>query len=446
MSFPLPSDYFDCPRLEPVEKEYLINLALKSCHDTVRNAIQLQSAPIEAVLTSDKTKRHARIRRGTDIINKSLAVSCAYTQIQSTIEEVADFFYLDSLPKLRAYARTVGQVVLDRQTLYTLVPRDVHAENSRLHYIGVDWMAIECPFLVANRDACFLECHEEFEFLEPGTHALRRGFVRSMHSVDLDCCPPLKDSHNVVRLSFVRSGHVFIETDEPGLLNYYSVYGTQPNGKTVKSVAFAVQHKQCARIARLEEHLQYQRMVQALGNIAKLPKKPQSKAEATFCGRCDKKFQLFSAKKHCEMCGVIVCSGCCQKYDVVLQLTPASYTVCTYCFTNGQEVKPLPTSPMRCGVIADFQRCSRSSRRSSSTSSTCTKISLTTSAAANQVYDDKEFVLMDLTKDIENLRFNLSPPPPRREKAASLQFYMDVDLKQPPARAHRSTTYSSLLE
>ncbi|KDO19771.1 hypothetical protein SPRG_15105 [Saprolegnia parasitica CBS 223.65] len=246
MSFPLPSDFFECPPLEAVEKEYLINLALKSCHDTVRNAIQLQSAPIEAVLTSDKTKRHARIRRGTDIINKSLAVSCAYTQIQSSIEEVADFFYLDSLPKLRAYARTVGQVVLDRQTLYTLVPRDTPA--GRLHYIGIDWMAIECPALVANRDACFLECHEEFEFLEPTTNALRRGFVRSMHSVDLDCCPPLKESHNVVRLSFVRSGHVFIETDEPGLLNYYSVYGTQPNGKTVKAVAFAVQHKQCARV------------------------------------------------------------------------------------------------------------------------------------------------------------------------------------------------------
>ncbi|CAK4136257.1 unnamed protein product [Aphanomyces euteiches] len=142
--------------------------------------------------------------------------------MQGTLDEVAEFFYLDSPAKFQAYICTVGETTMDRQNLYTLqcsAPR---------FYCGVSWFVFGCPWLVSNRDMCILEYHNEIKVVDDrGTP--RRGWIRAMHSIELECCPSLQTKRGIVRSAICRSGHVFIETNTPGVLDVYSVLVPRPS-------------------------------------------------------------------------------------------------------------------------------------------------------------------------------------------------------------------------
>ncbi|EQC41505.1 hypothetical protein SDRG_01472 [Saprolegnia diclina VS20] len=359
MTLPLRPDYFKCPPLMRCEKDQLIALGQKICKDVVLNAMSMQLAPVDAVLTNPKTRRRARMRRGTDVFNRQLDGMCAYTQIPSTLAQVADFFYLDTNTKLRAYASVVGQTILDRQTLYTLVDhpglttqRNQLMALSPLHYIGVEWMVMECPFGVSNRDTCFLEAHDEFEFYDERAKVPRRGFVRAVHSIDMACCPPLRETHGLVRSSLVRSGHIFIETDDPNVLDYVCVYVTNPNGKVPRSVNLKMLHHQCARVLNLEEFFHLERITSALDHGEFAPVGSfQNKAIANFCACCDKKFGLFYRKSHCRKCGHVVCHQCSRKWPIQFRKTSTvTLRLCHVCFVGSAGAKPLPTSSALTGL------------------------------------------------------------------------------------------------
>ncbi|OQR96520.1 hypothetical protein ACHHYP_15430 [Achlya hypogyna] len=353
MALPLAPDYFKCPPLLRYEKDQLIALGQKICKDAVLNAMSMQLAPVEAVITNPKTRRRARMRRGTDVFNRDLDGMCSYTQIQSTLAQVADFFYLDTTTKLRAYASVVGQTILDRQTLYTLVdhPGLTTQKNklmalSPLHYIGVEWMVMECPFLVSNRDTCFLEAHDEFEFFDERSKVPRRGFVRAVHSIELPSVTSLRETHGIVRSSLVRSGHIFIETDDPFVLDYVCVYVTNPNGKVPRRVNLKMLYHQCARVLNLEEYFHLERITSALDHGEFAPVRLfQNKATCNFCSRCDKKFGLFARKSHCRKCGQVVCYQCSRKWPIQFRRTTVlNLRVCHHCFMGGVSSKPLPPS------------------------------------------------------------------------------------------------------
>ncbi|OQS06050.1 hypothetical protein THRCLA_01890 [Thraustotheca clavata] len=353
MSFPLPTDYFKCPTLNAVETEYFINVANKAALDCVRNAMSLQMTSVVAVFKSDSTQRFARMREGPDTVQPNLPATAANTQIHATIEQIAEFFYLDTIVKARTYANTVGQIVLDRQTLYTLEPRNTEIS---LRYVGIDWLVIQTPYLgVCNRDAVFVEIHDELEFYDEIAKVYRRGFVRCLHSIELDCCPPLKESHGIVRSAFVRSGHIFIETDTPGLLNYYTVYVTLANGNIPRLTT--MQRNQCKRILSLEEHLCYDYVTTSMDNDEFVPvQQYESATNAKHCRRCTKKLHTLVKRKNCAKCGLVVCMDCCNKCKVVFQLTPRTIYLCHHCFCRGLKMKPLPQTPAECGATIHFRR------------------------------------------------------------------------------------------
>ncbi|KDO19695.1 hypothetical protein SPRG_14774 [Saprolegnia parasitica CBS 223.65] len=353
MTLPLPPDHFRCPPLDECDREYFVNLANKAAFDCVRNAMSLQATPVVSVFKSDVTQRFARMREGPDSVQPHLPATVANTQIHATIEQVADFFYLDTLPKARTYAKTVGQIVLDRQTLYTLEARDTSVS---LRYVGIDWLVIQCPYIaVSNRDAVFVEIHDELDFYDEVAKVHRRGFVRCLHSIEIDCCPPLKASHGIIRSAFVRSGHIFIETDTPGLLNYYTVYVTLANGNIPR--LSAMQRSQCKRILSLEEHLCYDHVTTSMDNGEFVPvQRYESQATAKQCSRCTKKLHALVKRKNCAKCGHVVCMDCCNKCKVVFQLAPRTIHMCHHCFCRGLDMKPLPQSPAECGATLHFSR------------------------------------------------------------------------------------------
>ncbi|EQC42743.1 hypothetical protein SDRG_00466 [Saprolegnia diclina VS20] len=338
MALPLPADYFACPALTPKQRDAIVNFGHAACNDTVQNALHLQKARVASVVSNKKTNRIARIHKGHDAIDYTLPAVCGRTVIQATLAEIAHFFYLDSKLKLATYALIMGQTILDRHCLYTL--KQPTPGRPAMHYLGVAWMAVECPTGILNRDFCVIESHDTIEVLDPTTKRLRRGWVRALHSVDLPACPSLRASHGLVRGTLLRSGHVFLETNTPGVLEYCHVMISQGHGKLPRSVVSTISKNQVARLLNLEEFLSLQRFSARLDVTNFLDVRHfQNKDTVTACSICRRKFGWFVSKKHCRQCGKIICSTCGRNWKMPINDKPVKLRICQACFCPDQPQK-----------------------------------------------------------------------------------------------------------
>ncbi|KDO17461.1 hypothetical protein SPRG_16994 [Saprolegnia parasitica CBS 223.65] len=334
MALPLPSDFFTCPPLSPGDHGTLLAQAERLCHDTVLNAITMARAPPTKVLVNEFTKRRAQLHAGTDIYTPEHYGITGSSQIKASYDELFDFFHLNSDEKLRNYSKVIGQAVVDRQTLYTL---SAPGSTSPMH-ASVQWSVIACPFISSaitlKRDSCFLEVLDTITFDDKATGRSRRGFVRAIHSIALDCCPSLRQSHSIVRSSFVRSGHVFLETNVPGLFDHYFAYVIGDPGATPKFFNLKVCERMVGQMLNLEPHLALKRLpALLLGGGTQRPSY-RSTARIAYCESCDTKFQFLRSKHHCYHCRQIVCRRCIQAYKVPVPESENAPVVrlCTYCF------------------------------------------------------------------------------------------------------------------
>ncbi|KAH9125213.1 hypothetical protein LEN26_008272 [Aphanomyces euteiches] len=332
---------FDVPQLHSTEKLRLISMAQSICRQTVGNAMKMQEAPIKTSVKNRRTQRIARICQGRDTVDPSLEGMCAFTQVSSTIEEIADFFHLNSPDKVETFVAVTGQRLLDHRKIYTLLERNTPPRSTGgqtvnpLHYIGIDWMATKSPLFFADRDMCYIECHDEFEFYDTASDVKRRGFVRAMNSINLKCVPSLKHSLNITRSHIYRSGYVFFETDDPDTLDFFCVIVQKPDGLRHPNLLAMQRH--CARSLNVEEYLQARRMNAYLHRgIFESVVNYQCKDATASCMRCQKKFGFFFSKKHCRICGLVVCSSCSKRWDLELRNSiKALVRVCKTCFDGG---------------------------------------------------------------------------------------------------------------
>ncbi|CAI5709060.1 unnamed protein product [Peronospora destructor] len=129
--------------------------------------------------------------------------------VHASIEEFALLFKLDSSREAADHLLLFNADLMQHSTLYTLVSPS--GQQPR-RYVGVKWALVASPSrFFRNRDFCYLECQKEFTDARG-----RRGWVRSLHSLKLSCCPSLEKEHGIVRASIYRSGLTAVETDEPG--------------------------------------------------------------------------------------------------------------------------------------------------------------------------------------------------------------------------------------
>ncbi|KDO22909.1 hypothetical protein SPRG_11753 [Saprolegnia parasitica CBS 223.65] len=318
MALPLPSDFFTCPPLSPGDHGTLLAQAERLCHDTVLNAITMARAPPTKVLVNEFTKRRAQLHAGTDIYTPEHYGITGSSQIKASYDEL----------------KVIGQAVVDRQTLYTL---SAPSSTSPMR-ASVQWSVIACPFISSaitlKRDSCFLEVLDMITFDDKATGRSRRGFARAIHSIALDCCPSLRQSHNIVRSSFVRSGHVFLETTVPGLFDHYFAYVVGDPGATPKFFNLKVCERMVGQMLNLEPHLALKRLpALLLGGGTQRPSY-RSSARIAYCESCDTKFQFLRSKHHCYHCRQIVCRRCIQAYKVPVPESENAPVVrlCTYCF------------------------------------------------------------------------------------------------------------------
>ncbi|ETV91176.1 hypothetical protein, variant [Aphanomyces invadans] len=298
---------FRPPPLTPEQKASWITLAQKACQETVRNAMTMDARPIDSVVTNPRTHRRARLRKGADATNPALEGVSAYTQLRATLSEIAAFFDSSGTTpsQAKAYARVLGDAVLDRQTLYRLVDRPTASQRRGGkvdHSISVEWAVWGAPLGFAPRDAVFLDCQDEFLFCEEASGRQRRGWIRAIHSIDVPGCGDLWSTHRIRRVHVYRSGHVFVEAHEEGMLDCYHVLvASAPSLRMPKVVQAKLMKAHVAQVLHLEEHLIVHRM---LALERRRPRSTLSDAkQRTICGLCDARFGFF-APRHgaCRVC------------------------------------------------------------------------------------------------------------------------------------------------
>ncbi|KDO22908.1 hypothetical protein SPRG_11752 [Saprolegnia parasitica CBS 223.65] len=340
MSFPLPPGYFTCPPLSTIERDYLVGQAHRICADTARNALSMAKTPPTKIVEHLATKRRALLHHGNDIVDASLYGVTGSSQIQATQDEILSFFHLATREKVQTFASVVGQMVLDRATLYTLADqtRDI---ASPFYYAGVQWSAIACPLisksLTLKRDTCFLEVLSSIEVEDPISGMQRKGIVRALHSVALDCCPSLRASHNLVRSALVRSGHVFLETDDVGVYDYFYTCIVADPGNVPRFVNLKIYQRIVGQMLNLDHHLALQRLPSRIAAAQPLPRFKDARP-ITYCEACDTKFKLFASKNHCYLCRQVVCSACITTYQLPT-LNHHSMDLCTSCFCGNTRRK-----------------------------------------------------------------------------------------------------------
>ncbi|EQC29866.1 hypothetical protein SDRG_12411 [Saprolegnia diclina VS20] len=369
MVLPLPPDFFECPPLAPHETSALLALAQTICQETVQNALVLDAQPIWATIANPTTRRRARLRRGHDSVDAARDAMSCYTQVRATLEDVANVFHCRSTLELRTFGRVLGKSILDKVNLYTLVDRPVARGKvpHPLHYVGVEWAAIDAPLGFATRDLCYLEAHDEFEFVDTRNRK-RRGWVRAIHSIENDACPSLHKAHGLVRASIYRSGHVFIESESnPEMLDYYNVIVADPRGQFVpRSVTQRCMKAHVSQALNLEEHLFILRLhaeSQTTNTSMSWNTAVTSSIKSTaFCACCDAKFGLFLGRRTCDQCNRMVCKACSGRWTKATGAKPVTVCICKLCSKRLGDPEPVPLGNVTQALPAATQYNLRSTR------------------------------------------------------------------------------------
>ncbi|RLN06834.1 hypothetical protein BBJ28_00027076, partial [Nothophytophthora sp. Chile5] len=323
---PLASDFFSVPQLNSKESKYLLGLAKHACKEVVYYSREHDGPMTWLHLASEDG---VKVFQGVDHATTSKPEAKALTylrgacQIHATLDEIAEFFKLDTPEKLAGFSQSVGKDLLDQQTLLTLASPT--AENPK-HYVGVKWTAVESPSKLArNRDFCYVECHDEFL----DTNSKRRGWVRSIHSIRLPFCPPLNKSHGLVRGSFYRSGFIFTESADGNSVDAVHTLHLDIKGNAPNWLKLLVMKRRIKNIAEVNRYFQRQRLIRGklLGDL-ELP----AKDGVARCQLCETRFGLFHRKRRCRKCGKVVCSPC--GHDFLLDYAgagPKKVRICVEC-------------------------------------------------------------------------------------------------------------------
>ncbi|EGZ10593.1 hypothetical protein PHYSODRAFT_563538 [Phytophthora sojae] len=212
-------ELFPRPDLEPRMKKHLVRVANETSNALIKDTL-LQDEPGSVLWRPASRPRGAPgnihvLRGAARDVSEAKDATCVRAvsdDVHASIEEFALLFKLDSSREAADHLLLFNADLVQHATLYTLVSPS--GQQPR-RYVGVKWALVASPSrFFRNRDFCYLECQKEFTDAKG-----RRGWVRSLHSLKMPCCPSLEKGHGIVRASIYRSGLTAVETDEPGVLS-----------------------------------------------------------------------------------------------------------------------------------------------------------------------------------------------------------------------------------
>lgn len=313
----IPHDRFDCPPLVDAEHDYLIVQAKNSARSLIE-VIRNTSGPVEwipagshkgvQIFRGKERRENFSTTQSDERSSDEIQYVSGAIKIHATLEEVAAFFDTTTTDKTRRYAHLCSDDIIESRVLYTLVPPTVDA---RMHQITVQWTAIEVPTSwVRNRDFCTLECQDLFT-----DYTGRRGWVRSMHSIKLSCCPEITRETGLVRGSMYNMGYVCVECEDKGYVELIHTVQVNLKGnlRLPRSLYFYFCRRRVSLLAHVSTFLQQERVGRRriLQELELVPKH-----ERNHCRICQVRFRFLTRKMRCRTCGEVVCSDCNQKFNL----------------------------------------------------------------------------------------------------------------------------------
>ncbi|KAF0682895.1 Aste57867_25030 [Aphanomyces stellatus] len=338
-NLPLPRDFFRRPPLTTADIDRLNAFSKQVSTDV---AVQARIDSHCGVDDDDDDDDRTGIRWHLDVDEPGLkmymgdnpvappgtSTYCGVTEVLGTLDEIASHFRAESAGHMSA------KQVLDDHTLYTFA---TPTPDYPRHLMRARWFVVDTPVkglgIVANRDFCVLESHHDVEI--DG----RRGWVRSLQSIELVCCPPLTSVIGFVRGTMYRSGLVALETDRPGVLHVTQLYQFDLHLQAPLWLTKLGMRSRCRDIVNIDLFLRAAR----LGGTFLADHQLVPKDLRTNCYVCHKSFCLFLLKTHCLKCGEVVCRHCSKMWDVHVLLPPPSKSmekpatataarrICTHC-------------------------------------------------------------------------------------------------------------------
>ncbi|GLD95896.1 hypothetical protein PINS_up004574 [Pythium insidiosum] len=313
-------------------RKYLVRLANETANHLIKDT--LEPAADASTATAPhidwqpmSTIRGIEIFRGVDTSDQAADIkdtTClrGITEVNASIEEFAMLFKMDSNRELAEHGLLFNPDLLDMATLYSLVqPSGEHPRR----YVGIKWCLMQSPARIfRNRDFCYLECQKEFE----DAHG-RRGWVRSMHSIKMPCCPSLEKSHGIVRASLYRCGLIAVETDRPGVLSTTYTIEMDLKGHFPEIFQPKFLSQRIAALASIDRFLQQQRLSSSplLGDLDI----PSTKTKST-CHFCFRAFSTFTRRFVCRKCGEGVCRHCSDEWSLDIPVIGRKKVrICTVC-------------------------------------------------------------------------------------------------------------------
>ncbi|KAF0719973.1 Aste57867_667 [Aphanomyces stellatus] len=340
IKLPLPQDFFQCPRLTPLEIEQLTQHAVQSAMDVVRKTHL--NGTIQWTLRNDDDDGLC-IYKGDDPAAKPGAtLFMSVIEVPGTLDEVIELFSTRTTAQIKAHMQRFGNQLLDAVKLYSIVEPTA---ASPTEMIGMTWRAYKglMSMVVAKRDACLLECNHAF------TLDGRQGWVASTKSIQLSCCPELTHLGGFIRLLNYGSGHVFLESEtRPGYIEMRYVAQLDLRGVAYDYVSDTVLHrrawltdinlaKRCRNLRDIDLFLREDRLRRGdlLDDHQLVPK-----ASRAHCFICTVRFGWTHHKSNCMKCGEVVCSKCNHEWTLTSDGDmQRHFKACTKCAAGPQTMR-----------------------------------------------------------------------------------------------------------
>ncbi|ETW06092.1 hypothetical protein H310_03686 [Aphanomyces invadans] len=317
---PLPPNYFLQPPLQPHDVDKYFRLAEVTTRDVIA-AAQLdggvvQWTPAGVVERPTMTNRvgvppgrgACTIYKGSNPTAPPGVISYMATmELEATLAEITTLFAASTQEELHQFRRTLAQDAHEIHLLYALATPTPDFPN-RLVAIRYYLMKSAVPALSRPRDYCCLESNLDFDING------KRGFARSMRSIDLACVPTFEESFNIVRGYQHGGGFVFVETDAPGVLSAVQLQQVDLKGKLPTWLIDLRIKLWCRGFHAIAQLVSESRMDE---QEFLLDHEVVSKSSRRHCVVCLTKFRLvFKPPARCRKCGEVMCHKCAPLWSV----------------------------------------------------------------------------------------------------------------------------------
>ncbi|CAK4076098.1 unnamed protein product [Aphanomyces euteiches] len=315
---------FQCSPLDLDDVRQLKQLARQVAQEAVKYAF-FTTSPINWHLSSDD--QGIQIYSGVDnTAPPNVSTWMSVSTLQASLDDVARMSYCESTAEYKQFIDASGSIFTDGARLYN-IERPTH--DNPHDFIGVNWLKQTSKLNgmgIKPRDFCVVEIHQDTKI--QGT----RAWVRAMRSIKLREEPYWMNSPGVIRGEIYRFGAVFVETNQPNLLQVFHLTQINPKGRVNDLIVKFHASRYISSMAKKLSGMLRSYRLSCSGFKNECDLVP--KASRQRCGLCNKAFNLLLPKARCRKCGEVVCWGCSKVWLVRDCGIPTKRRVCTACCVN----------------------------------------------------------------------------------------------------------------